>query len=186
MTNPDGLHLTASQLIGNPPAEYPQIAAELLAMADADEQMRTRFLIGTATWDAEIDRVNTARLKNIIAEIGWPTVSKVGVEASSAAWLLAQHAADDLDFMTCCLGMMKEAGPGEVKLSNIALLDDRVRIIQGQPQVYGTQFCEKGAGHEPFPIEDPESVDERRAAVGLDTLEENVARVREMYQGGGR
>ncbi|MGW0435747.1 DUF6624 domain-containing protein [Micromonospora sp. NPDC003197] len=161
--------------------DYRKIAAELLAMADTDQQMRTRAHVDMDLWDVEVDHVNTARLKEIIDQIGWPTVSKVGAEASSAAWLVAQHAPDDLDFMKRCLLLMQQAGPGEVKLSNIALLDDRVRIIQDQPQVYGTQFCNTGNGWDPFPIEDPERVNERRAAMGLDTFEDDVARIREMY-----
>jgi len=161
--------------------DYRQIANELLAMADADQQMRARAEVDRDLWDVEVDRVNTARLKEIIDQVGWPTVSKVGAEASSAAWLVAQHAPDGLDFMKRCLHLMRQAGPGEIKLSNIALLDDRVRIIQDQPQVYGTQFCDRGNGWESFPIEDPERVNERRAAMGLDTFEENVARIRETY-----
>lgn len=165
--------------------EYRQIAAELLAMADADQQMRTRALADTDTWDEEIDRANTTRLNQIVAQIGWPTVSRVGREASSAAWLLVQHAPDGLDFMRHCLELMKQAEPGEVKLSNIALLEDRVRILQGQLQLYGTQFCNTGDGYQPLPIENPDSVDERRSSMGLDTLVENVARIRELYSNDG-
>lgn len=161
--------------------DYRRIAAELLEMAEADQRMRVRFLADRNAWDVTVDQVNTARLKEIVAEIGWPTVSMVGAEASSAAWLLAQHAPDDLEFMQRCLELMRQAAPGEVKLSNIALLDDRVRIIQGRPQRYGTQFRDLGNGWEPFPIEDPERVDERRAAMGLDTVAEDVARVRKRY-----
>jgi hypothetical protein len=165
--------------------EYRQIAAELLAMADADQLMRTRALTDTDAWDVEIDRVNTTRLKQIVAQVGWPTVSRVGREASSAAWLLVQHAPDDLDFMRHCLELMKQAEPGEVKLSNVAFLEDRVRILQGRPQLYGTQFCNTGDGYQPLPIENPDSVDERRSSMELDTLAENVARIRELYSNDG-
>jgi hypothetical protein len=165
--------------------KYQQIAAELLAMADTDQQMRTRALADTDAWDIQIDRANTARLKQIVDQIGWPTVSKVGRQASSAAWLLVQHAPDSLDFMRHCLELMKQDEPGEVKLSNIALLEDRVRILQDELQLYGTQFCDTGDGYQPFPIQDPDSVDERRSSMGLDTLAENVARIREMYSNDG-
>ncbi|MEV4755868.1 DUF6624 domain-containing protein [Micromonospora sp. NPDC049559] len=161
--------------------DYERIAAELSGMADADQRMRERARTDPDAWDVEVDRANTGRLKEIIAGIGWPTVSKVGRAGASAAWLVAQHAPDDLDFMKYCLELMKQAGPGEVRPSEVALLEDRVRIAQGQPQRYGTQYCDLGNGYEPFPIEDPERVDERRAAVGLDTLAENIARVRKLY-----
>jgi hypothetical protein len=161
------------------------VAAELLAMANADQQMRTRALADTDAWDVQIDRANTARLKHIVGQIGWPTMSKVGREASSAAWLLVQHAPDSLDFMRHCLELMKQAEPREVKLSNIAFLEDRVRILQDEPQLYGTQFRDMGDGYQPFPIEDPDRVDERRSLAGLDTLAENVARIRELHSDDG-
>jgi hypothetical protein len=48
---------------------------------------------------------------------------------------------------------------------------------EGREQVYGTQMTgEVGGGPTPWPIEDSEHVDERRAAVGLGPLDEYVAR----------
>ena len=48
-----------------------------------------------------------------------------------------------------------------------------------QPQIYGTQFDEDDDGWPvPFPIEDPENVNERRLSLGLNTLEEHT---REMF-----
>lgn len=44
--------------------------------------------------------------------------------------------------------------------------------MEDKPQIYGTQFRNEGSGWEPFPIEDPEHVDERRTSVGLDTFAE--------------
>ena len=45
-------------------------------------------------------------------------------------------------------------------------------------QVYGTQFeqDENGDPH-PLPIEDPQHVNERRAHIGLDTIEERVQKM---------
>ena len=44
-----------------------------------------------------------------------------------------------------------------------------------QPQIYGTQFDEDDDGWPvPFPIEDPENVNERRLSLGLNTLEEHT------------
>ena len=47
-------------------------------------------------------------------------------------------------------------------------LTDRVLLKERGKQIYGTQFN----GTEPQPIEDPENVDELRAAAGLVPLEE--------------
>jgi hypothetical protein len=42
-----------------------------------------------------VDADNTAWLKGVIDQSGWPEQSMVGDEAARAAWLLAQHADRD-------------------------------------------------------------------------------------------
>jgi hypothetical protein len=56
----------------------------------------------------------------------------------------------------------------EASPRDLAYLDDRIRVRSGRPQLYGTQFHDGAAGLEPLPIEDPELLDERRAAVGME------------------
>jgi hypothetical protein len=70
------------------------IAQELIAMGLDDQNMRIEVFEkkNKEAWNSELDRKNAQRLKEIIKGIGWPTISKVGVEASWAAWLIAQHA----------------------------------------------------------------------------------------------
>lgn len=55
----------------------------------------------------------------------------------------------------------------------LAFLQDRVRTMSGKPQYYGTQFdVDENGWPTPFPIEDPARVNERRAGLGLNSLEE--------------
>jgi hypothetical protein len=59
------------------------------------------------------------------------------------------------------------------------MLDDRIRVFEGRPQRYGTQFDWDDAGRlTPLPIEDEAEVDARRARMGLDPLSEATARHR--------
>ena len=44
--------------------------------------------------------------------------------------------------------------------TNLAYLEDRVRMFRGEPQLYGTQFVDKDGSYEPWPIEDPDSLDD--------------------------
>ena len=62
-----------------------------------------------------------------------------------------------------------DASPGD-----LAYLIDRVRVAKGEPQLYGTQVTSEADGQivPRTPIEDPENVDARRLAAGLETLEE--------------
>ncbi len=153
---------------------FQAISAEIIAMSEADQAMRK-----SGVWDASVDVRNTARIRQIIAEIGWPTISKVGKQAAQMAWLLVQHAGHDRDFQRACLALMRAQPSGEVDARNIAYLEDRVRVGEGRPQLYGTQFHASDQGAlEPFPIEDQDQVDARRAEVGLGTLADYTAGMR--------
>lgn len=151
------------------------IALELLAMRDADQAMRRASRDPEGEWRVEVDQKHALRLREIIATIGWPTISLVGKEASRAAWLLAQHADHDPKFQEFCLGRLQSA-LSDVDPANTAMLTDRVLVMSGCPQVYGTQFHKPDSNGPwvPRPIEDVRGVNERRAAVGLPSLEEGV------------
>lgn len=66
-------------------SRFDSFGQELLAMSQADQEMRIKAQNDMEIWDDSIDHRNTARLKEIVQEIGWPTIPKVGAEASQAA-----------------------------------------------------------------------------------------------------
>lgn len=160
--------------------EYPQIAKDIIAMRDSDQDMREKSLEDDS-WDEEVDKKNTERMKEIVEKIGWPSISKVGREASEAAWLLVQHADHDVEFQSQCLSLMQRLPVGDVSLQDVALLTDRIRVNKGLSQIYGTQFRQIDGKHVPKDIEDMGNVDKRRAEMGLDTLDENIKRIYEKY-----
>ncbi len=149
---------------------FPALAKELAAMARADQRMRNGYLKDrqSSAWDPDLDRRHALRLSEIIAQIGWPSVSKVGAKASRWAWLLAQHADHDLAFQKDCLERMKSEPEGEVDRGNIAYLEDRIAVSENRPQPYGTQF----RGDRPHPILEPENLELRRKSMGLGSFEE--------------
>lgn len=157
------------------------LRAELLHRAQQDQAARG---IAEPEWEmvASVDAENLAWLKEVIADVGWPGRSMVGEDGAHAAWLLAQHADRDPAFQRRCLDLVTEAATcGEASPTELAYLTDRVLLAEGKSQEYGTQF----AGHEgrwvPRRLCDPEHVDERRAAVGLTTLADNIARIAAEY-----
>jgi len=156
--------------------KYPEIAQELRVRRDKDQEMRERSMQNGGIIETEeddmVDIENTNRMKEIVNEIGWPTISKVGKEGSFDAWLLVQHADHDVEFQMQCLDLMKAEPEGEVNPVNIAYLEDRTRVNNGEPQIYGTQFYEHQGYYGPRPIEDQEHVDERREALGLEPMQE--------------
>lgn len=130
---------------------------------------------------AKADADNTAWLKGVVEEHGWPTYSLVGKEAAGAAWLLVQHADADPKFQRKCLDLMAKLPEGEVSKSNVAYLTDRVLLAEGKKQLYGTQFTTTDGKLAPRPIEGEANVDARRAAIGLPPLAEYVKRMEEEY-----
>ena len=128
----------------------------------------------------EIHESNARALAEIIDEIGWPTISKVGAQAAEAAWLIAQHSVSDAEFMADCADLL------EVAISNqdaegwqLAFLKDRLQTMSGEEQIYGTQFDEDAEGWPiPFPIRDPDGVNERRQELGLNSIEERTSEMR--------
>ena len=66
------------------------------------------------------------------------------------------------------------------------MLEDRIRFFEGRPQRYGTQLDWDADGNlSPGEVEDPQLLAERRAAVGLPPLEEQIedARTRAAAEG---
>jgi len=162
--------------------QFVEITKELNKMAAIDQEARKREINKPGISYHSIDKKNTKRMKEIIEQIGWPTISKVGKEASLNAWLLVQHADKDVEFQRYCLSIMKQESSDEVTLHDIAYLEDRVRINSGKSQIYGTQFHKIENKVVPREIEDPENVDVRRKKMGLDTIAENTNRIYQTYK----
>ncbi len=119
-----------------------------------------------------IDRANTVALQELLKSHSWFTVSEFGSEADDNAWLLVQHADHDPAFQQRVLEILTKLPKGETRLSNYAYLWDRVAGHTGKKQRYGTQGHCAGPGRwEPFEMEDPGRVDERRASIGLAPME---------------
>ena len=164
--------------------EFPEIANEIMEMVKVDQDMRKKARLSNFEyWDKSVDANNTDQMKEILKQIGWPTISKVGEDASNGAWLLVQHADRDVAFQKYCLDLLKQEPEHEVHPQDIAHLTDRVCVNSHIPQIYGTQYTKDEHGNfVPREIENLEEVDERRKAMGLDTLKENIERMHEKYK----
>ncbi len=131
-----------------------------------------------------LDTAHTQELKAIVRDIGWPTNSKVGQKAAHAAWLLIQHADKDIAFQKECLALMKQQRPEEVERQHIAYLTDRIKLSEGKPQLYGTQFVRSPCNQShwvPYTIQNPDNVERRRKNMGLNSLEENQAELNSSF-----
>ncbi|NML69042.1 hypothetical protein HHL23_04440 [Chryseobacterium sp. RP-3-3] len=149
---------------------------ELIELAEKDLSVREKLasegqLVGGYHPEMElIHRQNAERLREIVKAIGFPTVSKVGAEASNAAWLIIQHSIGEPELMKEYYKLMIE-NSSDVNPSNIAYLHDRIQVFQSKPQQYGTQLTVEGI---PYPVEDKKHLNEERVKVNLPPLSQEI------------
>ncbi len=121
------------------------------------------------------DSINLVKVKKILDERGWLGPKVIGNRGSSTLFLVIQHA--DLETQKKYLPMMREAVKNDnASPASLAMLEDRVALGQGQRQIYGSQIGRDPATGEYYvsPLIKPEKVNDRRAEVGLGTIEDYV------------
>ena len=163
--------LPVASVLGEPSPEanprLPELRLQLLHMQQRDQDVRRN-----ASDDdlAAVDAEHLQRLRAIVHQYGWPTISMVGRDGAFAAWLLVQHADQDPEFQRHVLqSMTRLMKTGEVAPQAVAYLHDRLH----RPQRYGTQgSCGPAGVWEPREVEELGALDERRRSVGLGPFEE--------------
>lgn len=166
--------------------KYPHHAQALAAMQQADLRLRRELLNQSTFHDGyhpameALHLAHAERLQAIMLQIGYPTPEKVGAEGHQAAWLVIQHAISRPTFMRYAATQLSEAveaGTGDAQ--HLAYLQDRIAVLSGAPQRYGTQFDWDADGQlSPLTIDDPAAVDARRKALGLPSLAAQTAHIR--------
>jgi len=177
---------------GGPSVKLPGLRQELLKRVSEDQRIRNELIRkGIDHPDPtlldqmkKIDATNTARIKVIIKQYGWPGPKLIGRDGTDAFFTLAQHA--DPAFQKKVLPLVQTAyRRGILTGQNYALFTDRVLVESGKPQIYGTAAkpMDQWNGKEPVfqPIEDEANVDKRRAAVGLIPLSEYREFLKQLY-----
>lgn len=163
---------------------------ELLLMRDADQRARRECAQGNAEEQIKcliktaetIDRPNTARLAEIFAREGFPTVKMVGKEGVDAFMLLLQHATDERLREKCLKPISKAFARGEIAAPEYANFVDRLRVRQGKPQIYGSNFDIRDGKLVMSKTRDLKNLDRRRQKIGLPPLAEYVKMLKDFYK----
>ena len=125
-----------------------------------------------------IHEENAQLLEKFLNTYGWPYPSQYGHEVHYAAWLIAIHAISKSALLKRVLIILEKAlKTGEPIANEYAKLSDRIGLYEGRGQIYGTQFFPGPNGWYAHELIDSNNVDERRAALGLSTFEENKKEV---------
>jgi len=119
---------------------------------------------------SELNAQNLEEMNKLLAQYGWPKYSDVGDLAADAPLLVINHHESE-EFRMQYIDRIKEAClAGEGSCMEFAKIHDRILVNTDRPQTYGMQFKFNRGVLEPFPIENPETVDRRRKEIGLEPL----------------
>lgn len=176
------------------------VKAKLAHMYDVDQYMRRStslphekgyspnethcFWLAFSERFGAVDRANTTDMKSLLKIYDWFKISEFGKDSDSHAWILVQHADLDPALQRDVLKILERMVPiGETAKSHYAYLFDRVAASwmdesKRTLQRYGTQGqCVGPNDWQPLPMEEPETLDERRAAMDLEPFAANKARL---------
>jgi hypothetical protein len=157
-----------------------QLRNELLAMREEDLRVRGELEAAGELGGPYVPRMeavhvrNAARLRELIAQYGWPAEDMAGEDGAKAAWFITQHAIGEPDFQRKSLiDLQTCSAQGRVPAWHAAYLEDRIAMLEGRPQRFGTQWMDDPSDGRirPWRLADPEHVSELRASVGLGPMQ---------------
>lgn len=125
---------------------------------------------------SQIDSVNTSEITQILDQNGWLGESTIGKQGNITLFLIIQHA--NLQTQKKYIPMLEDAvKSGNAKPIFLAMLQDRIAMLDGEKQIYGSQLNTNKETDQLYvhPILNPENVDKRRAEVGLGKLSDYLA-----------
>jgi hypothetical protein len=122
-------------------------------------------------------RDNAHRLDLIVREKGWPGLDLAGVGGADSAWLIAQHADLENVLRTGWVHPLEQAvRVRQADPRHLACLVDRIAVVDGAPQVYGTVAMVEGGElvllHR---LREPGELDRRRRSIGLPAIAADVS-----------
>jgi len=168
--------------------KYESISTKIIELKDDDLNLRNELIQSGELRDGyhreleDLHNRNAEILDNIMDEISYPSIDKVGEEAHEATWLIIQHSIGQPDFMKKCAKLLEKAVfENEANPKHLAYFTDRIAVHEGKPQLYGSQFDWNEMGElSPQFFDDLIKVNRRRLAIGLNTLEDQTEIIRQI------
>ena len=163
-----------------------QAVRDLQQMGISDQSIRgnpSAMRAADGVQQEVIDRANMQRLAAIVQQYGWPGNRFGGIELAGNAFAVLQHA--DRASQHRYLPLLRRAvALGDANAQELAMLEDRVLMGDGKPQLYGTQFRPFVAGQplELYPVQDAAQLDQRRSALGMAPMADYLEVMRATYK----
>src|SRR5215468_9607264 len=128
------------------------LRSELIAMRAEDLGVRAELAAADELGGPYVPRMeavhikNAARLRELIAQYGWPAEDIAGRDGAEAAWLIAQHAVGEPAFQRRALALLGACiAEDRLPAWHAGYLEDRIALHEGRPQRYGTQWVQDPA-----------------------------------------
>jgi hypothetical protein len=125
----------------------------------------------------KISDKNFSKMEQLVNDHGWPTYASVGKLAADAPLLVINHLEGEEVRMKYLPQIKNACLKKEGSCMEYAKINDRILVNTNKLQTYGMQFRYNAKRElEPFPIKDPEYVDQKRLAIGLEPIKEYLKR----------
>ncbi|MDC8100576.1 DUF6624 domain-containing protein [Chryseobacterium rhizosphaerae] len=127
-------------------------------------------------WNSFKDSVmadNTKRAELLYKKYGYLGFDKVGEKGETQFWVIVQHSDKSVDFQNKVLkSLKKEVSKKNASPDNYALLYDRVKVNNGEKQLFGTQveYRKNGQAKPKIGLIDSINVDGWRVKYNLEPL----------------
>lgn len=171
------------------PVQKDSIVQILATAASSDQQYRSQLEDVQSKYGGEspemktlfkkmatADSLNLLKVAAIIDHFGWLGADDIGSSGNTTLFMVIQHSG--IQTQDKYLPVMRAAAAnGKAALKSLALLEDRVALHHGNRQLYGSQVIwDMRTNHyQVAPLENPEQVDKRRAAMGLPSMAEYLS-----------
>ncbi|EDP70862.1 hypothetical protein FBALC1_08883 [Flavobacteriales bacterium ALC-1] len=116
-------------------------------------------------------KINEKKVKAMLDNYGWPTKEKAGEQGNWTICNVIQHS--DNEIRLYYLPMMRQAVKDKLLEPRFLVrAEDRIATERGDLQIYGGQmkYYPETKSFNLWPVFDPENIDKRRTAIGLDSI----------------
>jgi hypothetical protein len=125
------------------------------------------------------DAQNVKYLKSQMEDLGWIDVKRFDVEAARAAFVLVQHSGNLPMMLAALPEIERDVKAGSLDAQGFAMLFDRLQLMMGEKQRYGTQIGKQNGRLVVMPLEDKAKVDAYRKELKLPPLAEYLETVKQ-------
>jgi tetratricopeptide (TPR) repeat protein len=162
-----------------------ELRAEFLRRKEKDQMYRKPGHISDSLSQIqkEIDIDNQRFLDSVFRVYGvFPGFSLIGKDGARAAYLIAQHADNDVQFQEKWLRIIKKAFfKNEIRKSDFAYLTDRVMINKYGFQLFGSQVVDVDGQFQPKPLYDERIISILRKYFYMNPIEEYLKFMNDRY-----